>query len=150
MSTDQRPTPPTPLRVAGAITAVEGLIAVVASVVLIVRELAGHREAAANGYGTAAWFGIIGLGVLAGGVALLRGRRWGRAISLVAQILLLPVAYALLTDSNQPFYGVPLAFAALGVLALLFSPASIRWLSGEVDPDDETATEGKPDSGRRR
>lgn len=128
--------PPTTIRVAGAITALEGAIGVVVAVILVIREAAGHREAAISGYGTAAWFGIIGGGVLLGGLALLGGRRWGRAIAVVAQILLLPVAYALLTDSDLPTVGIPVAIAALAVLVLIFSPASTRWLVGEYEPDE--------------
>ncbi len=69
------------------VTALEGAIAVIVAAVLVIRGLAGHEEVAISGYGTAAWFGIIGGGVLLGGVALLTGRRWGRAIAMVAQIL---------------------------------------------------------------
>ncbi|MFW0784175.1 hypothetical protein AAFP35_06600 [Gordonia sp. CPCC 206044] len=145
MSTEQTG-PPTTIRVAGLVTALEGAIAVIVAVVLAIREAAGHEEAAISGYGTAAWFGIIGGGVLVGGVALLAGRRWGRAIAVVAQILLLPVAYALLTDSHQPWFGIPLAIAAIAVLVLIFSPASTRWLMVDYGPDDSTAD----DSGPRR
>ncbi|MGV9711778.1 hypothetical protein ACWDTI_14070 [Gordonia sp. NPDC003424] len=132
--------PPSPVRIAGAVTAVEGIIAVAVAVILGIREAAGHREAAISGYGTAAWFGIIGLGVLLGGIALWTGRRWGRAIAVVAQILLLPVAYALLTDSHQPWFGIPLAVAALAVLVFIFSPASVRWLAGEYGPESDQPT----------
>lgn len=123
---------PIQLRVAGAITALEGAIAVIFAIVLVIRAAAGHHEAAISGYGTAAWFGIIFGGVLVGGVALMRGRRWGRAISLVAQILLLPVAYYLFT-SHQVGFAIPLALAAVVTLVLLFHPASVRWISGELD-----------------
>ena len=112
-----------------------GRVAVVVAIVLVIRELAGHHEDAVSGFGTAAWFGIIGGGVGVGGLALLTGRRWGRAIAVVAQILLLPIAYALLTDSHQPWFGVPLALCALVILVLIFSPASTRWLAGDYEPE---------------
>ena len=126
---------PVQLRVAGAITALEGAIAVIFAVVLVIRAAAGHHEAAISGYGTAAWFGIIFGGVLVGGIALMRGRRWGRAISLVAQILLLPVAYYLFT-SHQVGFAIPLAIAAVVTLVLLFHPASVRWISGDLDASE--------------
>lgn len=129
---------PTPIRIAGALTALEGAIAVVVTLLLVLREMGGHEDEVASGYGTAAWFGIIGGGVLLGGLGLLSGRRWGRAISVVAQILLLPVAYALLTDSHLPIFGVPLAIVALTTLVLLFSPASLHWLADDL-PDDTPA-----------
>lgn len=129
------PRPPRTVLAAGALTAAQGAVAVVVAIVLVIRELAGHHEDAVSGFGTAAWFGIIGGGVGVGGLALLTGRRWGRAIAVVAQILLLPIAYALLTDSHQPWFGVPLALCALVILVLIFSPASTRWLAGDYEPE---------------
>ncbi|GAA2066164.1 hypothetical protein [Williamsia deligens] len=135
---DARPLdpPPTAVRRAGLVVAAEGVVGVVVAVVLVVRGLSGADDKGfINDYGTAAWFAILGGGVIAGGLALVRGRRWGRAIAVVAQILLLPVAFALLTDSGQPWYGAPLLVVALVVLVLLFSPTSVRWLSGGTPPD---------------
>ena len=88
------------VRIAGAITMAQGAAAIVVAVVLVIREAAGHKEAAISGYGTAAWFGIIFGGGAGRGAALWFGRRWGRAISLVAQILLLPVSYYLVTSGQ--------------------------------------------------
>ncbi|WP_020170570.1 hypothetical protein [Gordonia polyisoprenivorans] len=129
--------PPTAIRVAGALTTLEGVVALVIAVVLVVRGLTEDRHDAFNGIGTALWLAIIFGGVLAGGVALLVGRRWGRAISLVAQILLLPVSYYLFT-SHQPWFAVPLAVLALITLVGLFTPASIRWLAGDLEMDEPT------------
>ncbi|MGC5247338.1 hypothetical protein ACPXB3_10490 [Gordonia sp. DT219] len=130
---------PTPIRVAGALTAAEGVAALVVAVILVVRGLTDDRHDAFNGLGTALWLAIIFGGVLAGGLALIFGRRWGRAISVVAQILLLPVAYYLFT-SHQAVFAVPLAILALVTLGFLFAPPSLRWLAGDleldgVDPD---------------
>lgn len=134
--TRQGDTPPTAVRRAGLVVALEGVVGVVAGVVFLVRGLTGAEDAGfINDYGTAAWFAILGAGVAAGGIALVRGRRWGRAIAVVAQILLLPVAFALLTDSGRPYFGAPLLVVVVIVLALLFSPSSVRWLSGEAAPD---------------
>lgn len=134
--TQQLDPPPTAVRRAGVVVALEGVVGVVAAVVFVVRGLSGADDAVfINDYGTAAWFAILGGGVLAGGVALVTGRRWGRAIAIVAQILLLPVAFALLTDSGRPYFGAPLLLIALVVLGLLFAPSSVRWLSGGDAPD---------------
>lgn len=135
---DTRPAdpPPTAVRRAGLVVALEGAVGVVAAGVFLVRGLAGAEDAGfINDFGTAAWFAILGGGVLAGGLALVRGRRWGRAIAVVAQILLIPVAFALLTDSGRPYFGAPLLIVVVIVLVLLFSPSSVRWLSGEAAPD---------------
>ncbi|MEH3156927.1 MAG: hypothetical protein PGN29_16920 [Gordonia paraffinivorans] len=128
--------PPTAVRRAGLVVALEGAVGIVAGVVFLVRGLTGAEDSVfINDYGTAAWFAILGAGVAAGGIALVRGRRWGRAIAVVAQILLIPVAFALLTDSGRPWFGAPLLVVVVIVLGLLFSPSSVRWLSGEAAPD---------------
>ena len=135
--------PPTPVRVAGALTAVEGVVAIGYAIFLVIREAAGHHEAAISGYGTAAWFGIIFGGVLVGGVALLRGHRWGRAISMVAQILLLPVAYYAFT-SHRPELAIPVAIFAIVILVALFTPTSLRWLSGDLELEEPAPPAPKP------
>ncbi|MGV9820889.1 hypothetical protein [Nocardia xishanensis] len=128
---------PATVRGAGGLVALEGAVAVTVAIVLVVRGLLGHDQSQASGYGTAAWFGILGGAVLAAGVGLLLGRRWGRAIAVIAQILLLPVAWSLLTDSHQPVYGALLGVVVVAALILLFVPSSTRWMARDygVAPD---------------
>ncbi|MBD0321916.1 MAG: hypothetical protein ICV72_00830 [Aldersonia sp.] len=127
--------PPVPIRVAGALVTLEGTVAVVVAIVLVVRALLGHDQSAASGYGTAAWFAVLGGAVLAGGVALLLGHRWGRAIAIVAQVLLLPVVWALLTDSDQPVWGGLLGVVVVVALGLLFSGPANRWMVQHYDEE---------------
>ncbi len=96
---------PRAVRVAGAITALQGVLAIVVAVALAVRELGGHHEDAISGYGTAAWFAIMGSAVSAAGWALWTGRRWGRGIAVFANLLLLGVAWYVYT-SGQLRYAV--------------------------------------------
>ncbi|GAB16626.1 hypothetical protein GOEFS_008_00350 [Gordonia effusa NBRC 100432] len=125
--------------------ALEGFLGVGAAIVLVILGLLDEsgRIASSHSYGTAAWFAIIGGGVLCGGLALLTGRRWGRAIAVVAQILLVPVAFALLTGSEHDYgayrvwYSVPLIIAAVTVLVLLFMPSSVRWLAQDFGEDED-------------
>ena len=51
--------PPT-VRYAGFVVLAEGILAVIAAVVLVVRAIAGADQHVVNGYGTAAWFAVIG------------------------------------------------------------------------------------------
>jgi peptidoglycan/LPS O-acetylase OafA/YrhL len=120
---------PMTVRGAGGLVALEG--------VLIVRGLLGYDQTAASGYGTAAWFGILGGAVLAAGIGLLRGKRWGRSIAVIAQLLLLPVTWSLLTDSHQPVFGVLLGVVVIAALVLLFAPPSSRWMAQEYGVDIE-------------
>ncbi|WP_454195590.1 hypothetical protein [Nocardia sp. Marseille-Q1738] len=128
---------PTTVRAAGGLVTLEGVVAVVVAVVLIVRGLLGHDQTATSGYGTAAWFGILGGAVLAAGAGLLLGKRWGRAIAVIAQLLLLPVTWSLLTDSNQPVYGTLLGLVAVTTLVLLFAPPSTRWMAQDYGVEPE-------------
>jgi peptidoglycan/LPS O-acetylase OafA/YrhL len=143
-------TPPINVRRAGAIVAIEGAAFIVYAIVAVIRELMGHEEEVISGYGTAAWFAILGGGVFAGGVALLVGRRWGRAIAVIAQILLLPFAFALLTDSDLPILGTPILIALVAALVFLFSPSSMNWfaeayvIDGPDDDAKEPAAEAAP------
>lgn len=130
---------PASVRVAGVLVTLEGLIGVGTAIVLIVRAATGHDQSVASGIGTAIWFGVLFGGVLAAGIGLLRGKRWGRAIAVIAQVLMLPVAWSLLTDSHQPLWGTLLAVVVLGALGALFAPATSRFMAldyGELPEED--------------
>ncbi|WP_156665308.1 hypothetical protein [Rhodococcus phenolicus] len=129
--------PPT-VRIAGSLVVLEGVVAIAFAVYSVVRALSGtHDQSVTNGYGLALWLGILFGGVLAAGIALLRGKRWGRAVAVVAQLLLLPVAWSLLTDSHQVVLGIVLAVIVLPALVLLFAPQTTTWLAEDYAPDAE-------------
>jgi peptidoglycan/LPS O-acetylase OafA/YrhL len=130
------------VRAAGVLVGLEGAAALVTALILVIRGLTGADQRVVNGYGTAVWFLLVGAGVLAAGWALWTGRRWGRGLAVVAQLLLLPIAWYLGIGSHRLVFGIPVAVVALGTLALLFSPSALRWLtsyhpasSHSADPD---------------
>ncbi|BBX48508.1 hypothetical protein GCM10009641_04460 [Mycobacterium cookii] len=123
--------PPTTVRGAGLIAAVQGATGLVVAAVLVFRAIGGADQRVANGFGTAMWFALAGGAVLAAGWALLVGRRWGRGLAVFAELLLLPVSYYLTVGSHRPAIGIPVGLIALAGLALLFSPAALRWVSGQ-------------------
>ena len=114
--------------------ALEGAAALIAAVVFVVRALAGADQHVVSGFGNAAWFAVIGAAVLAAAWALWTGRRWGRGIAVFAQLLLLPVTWYIGVGSHQWFYAVPIAVVAVAVLVLLFSPATLQWLTSGDSP----------------
>jgi hypothetical protein len=136
---------PGAVRGAGLIVAVQGAAALVMAATLAVRGLAGGDQHAINGWGTAAWFALVGAAVLAAGYALISGRRWGRGLGVFTQLLLLPVSWYLAVGSHRPAFGIPLGLVALTVLALLFSPAAVRWVGGDQRGPASSASAG-PDS----
>ncbi|AFM16201.1 hypothetical protein Mycch_1399 [Mycolicibacterium chubuense NBB4] len=133
---------PRAVRIAGGIAVAQGTLAIVMAVVLTVRELAGHREVAISGYGTAVWFVIMGSAVIAAGWALWTGRRWGRGIAVFANLLLLGVAWYVFS-SGQLLYAVAVAAVSVAVLALLFSPPVLHWLG---HPDSASSESSEPET----
>lgn len=117
------------VRYAGFLVAAEGAVALIMAVVLVVRAIGGADQHIVNGYGTAVWFVLIGGGVLAGGWALITGRRWGRGIAVPTNLLLLPVAWYVIT-SHHVIYGALVGLLALVVLGMLLSPSSAQWMAG--------------------
>jgi glucose dehydrogenase len=141
------PSPKT-VRRAAVLVALQGAAGVLAAVIYVVSGFGGGDEPGMNKFGTAAWFAIIGLAVLAAGWALWTGRRWGRGVAVFAQLLLLPVSWYIAVGSHQWVYGIPLGIVALVTLVLLFSPSAVQWL-GVQDPsaaDDANADNSGPDT----
>ncbi len=122
--------PPASVRGAGLIVAVQGAAGLIVAAVLLFRAFGGADQRVVNGFGTAVWFTLAGGAVLAAGWALLVGRRWGRGLAVFAELLLLPVAWYLAVGSHRVLLGIPVGVMALTGLALLFSPAALRWVSG--------------------
>jgi hypothetical protein len=135
---------PSTVRRAAVVVSLEGAVLVGIAVVFVVRHLAGVEDQPwLSGYGTASWFAIMGAGLLAAGWALWTGRRWGRGISVFAQLMLLPVAWYMGVGSQRWLYGIPVAVVALATLALLFSPSALRWLGAQ---DSASADNSGPDT----
>jgi len=128
---------PATVRQAAVLVVLEGAAGVVAAVVFVVRGLAGADQHVVSGFGNAAWFAIIGGGVLAAGWALWTGRRWGRGVAVFAQLLLLPVSWYIAVGSHQWVYGVPVGIVALVALVLLFSPSTLQWVGAQDTVGDD-------------
>ncbi|MCB1266023.1 MAG: hypothetical protein KDB56_15880 [Mycobacterium sp.] len=120
---------PVTVRRAAALVALQGVVGLVAAVVFLIRGLAGADRHIVNGFGNAAWFAVFAAALLSAAWALRTGRRWGRGIAVFIQLLLLPVAWYAGAGSHRWLYGIPVAVIALAVLALLFAPSTLRWMS---------------------
>lgn len=136
-------TPPT-VRRAAVLVALEGAAGLIAAAVFTVRGLTGADQHIVSGFGNAAWFALVGGGVLAAGWALWTGRRWGRGLAVYTQLLILPVTWYLGVGSHRWPYAVPVAALAIAVLVLLFRPATIQWLTSR--DDSASADSSAPDT----
>jgi len=128
------------------LVALEGAAGLVAAVAFVIRGLAGADQSTVSGFGNAACFAIVGAAVLAAGWALWTGRRWGRGLAVVSQLLLLPVTWYIGVGSHQWLYGIPIAVVALATLALLFSPSALQWLGAQDSRDSASADNSGPDT----
>ena len=128
------------------LVALEGVAGLGAAVAFVIRGLAGADQSTVSGFGNAAWFAIVGAALLAAGRALWTGRRWGRGVAVIAQLLLLPVTWYIAVGSHQWLYGIPIAVVALATLALLFSPSALQWLGAQDSRDSASADNSEPDS----
>jgi peptidoglycan/LPS O-acetylase OafA/YrhL len=134
------------VRGAGLIVAVQGAAGLLMAAVLTIRRLGGADQRGINGLGTALWFALVGAAVLAAGYALISGKRWGRGLAIFTQLLLLPVAWYLVTGSHRPQFGIPLGVVAVAVLTALFTPAGVRWATGSDQPDPAKSANRDPDN----
>jgi hypothetical protein len=140
-----RPSPSPPaVRRAAALVGLQGAMGVIAAAVLLVRGFGGADQHIVNGFGTAAWFALIGAALLAAAWALLTGRRWGRGVGVFAQFLLLGVAWYAGVGSHQWLYAAPLAAVSIAILGLLFSRSAVQWLTSGAVPASEDSS--APDS----
>lgn len=91
-----------------------------------------------NGYATAAWFVILGGALLAAGLGLLQGRRWGRGLVLIAELLILvavgssifgATGAALFGEVGIPIFlgAIVLAVVSAVALAALLRREAVEW-----------------------
>ncbi|WP_367135397.1 hypothetical protein [Saccharothrix sp. HUAS TT1] len=123
---------PPAVRVAGALTALQGLVGLAGAVALVVRSFSAEDAGAV--LGEAAYFTVVSTGVFAAGVGLVFGNHWGRTPAVVVQLLLLGVAWYMYGPSGRQLWGALLGAYVVGTLVLLFTNPVRRWALG-VDED---------------
>ena len=124
---------PISVRGAGLVVTLQGLAGVGFAVAVLVRAFGGHSSPGNNLFGEAAYFAVLGGGVLACGIGLLLGKTWARTPSVVVEIILLGVAWYAIGPSGRPELGLPVAALAVLVIVLLFTGRSRSWSLGEDD-----------------
>ena len=110
---------PRSIRLAAVAVALEGIVLLVAAVVLV-----STGQVAVSVWGFVV---LLGAGVTAAGVALARGVRGARGPCLVAQLLLLGIDFYAAVPSGRPEWGLPAALVAAVVIAGLLSRAGRDW-----------------------
>lgn len=129
--------PPETVRFAAMIGIGEGAVGLGYASFLLVRSLQGFHDPGAviSGWGTALWFILIFGAVLAASIALLKGRRWGRAPLLMMNLFLVGIAYYMFTSDRVP-WAVGTALLGLVTLGMLFNRKAVDWAVGRKDAED--------------
>ncbi|MPY99248.1 MAG: hypothetical protein GEU97_14850 [Actinophytocola sp.] len=124
---------PIEIRVAGVLTALPGMAAVVFAVVLLVDALFGASETAGGNsvYGQAFYYALLGAGVVACGIGLLLGHTWARTPSFVLALIVGGLGWYALGPSGQLLWGVPIFAMVVLLVVLLFRAPSRAWALGE-------------------
>jgi len=124
---------PVALRLAAVAQAAEAVGLAVAAVFAAIATADGKSYQPASGialtviaFGTAA-----GLGAFA--VGLDRARPWSRTPVVMTQVFVI-IAGVTLLDGHRPEWGVPALLLAVGCLAAVFTPASLRALNRPSGP----------------
>ncbi|NUW45092.1 hypothetical protein [Nonomuraea rhodomycinica] len=122
---------PLSLLVAAVVVALEGLVTFGLGGFVAVETARGLAADVTSAVAEAAFGMLIGAGLLwvAWG-GLLRGERWGRTPTVLAQVFVLPVAITLI-DSGRPDLGVPLVAVAVIGLAAVLAPPTTKALYGD-------------------
>jgi hypothetical protein len=124
---------PVALRLAAAAQAAEAVGLAVAAVFAAVATADGKSYQAASGIALTliAFATAAGLAALAAGLD--RARPWSRTPVVMTQVFVIIAGFTLL-DGHRPAWGVPALLLALGCLASLFTPASLRALNRPSSP----------------
>lgn len=119
-------TPPTPVRVAGLLTGLEGMV-----ILGLAGYIVANRGSATFGLravlGQAGFVALLGGAVLFVAVGLVRGRFWARTPGILIQALLIPAMFSLLGPSHQVLAGLAGGAVVITALMLLLGGPARRW-----------------------
>jgi hypothetical protein len=118
--------PPRPVVIAGYLVVLEALGVLVLAVVNVASGISSDSPIGRT-LAQGAYYVVLALLLLACASGVLRGRRWGRTPSLIAQIVLVAVGVWLIAPSGQ--FGWGIALVVLGGITgyLLVSKAANAW-----------------------
>ncbi|MET3803719.1 hypothetical protein ABIB25_000705 [Nakamurella sp. UYEF19] len=120
--------PPPPVAASGLLMCLQALGVVILTTFILVSGFA-NSAAAGQLLAQAAYFLVIAALMVVCGVALLKGRRWGRTPTIVVQIVIGAVGYWLAVPSGRPVWGILLIVLAVVTGGLLMTKPANAWVS---------------------
>jgi len=140
---------PVSLRLAAAAQAAEAVGLAVAAVFAAVATAEGKSYQPTSGIAlTVIAFGTAA-GLAAFAVALDRARPWCRTPVVMTQVFVIIGGFTLL-DGHRPQWGVPALLLAVGCLASVFTPASLRALNRPSSPPPAAPAPNNPKQPAKR
>ena len=128
---------PLTLIISAAVEAIEGVVALGFGLYVGGETIVGKPLDLASAIGVAVLALLGGLGMLAVARGLMRAERWGRSPAVVTQLFALFLAWNMI-QSQQQWYGVPLAVGAIvALVALLSGPTTAALFDEESQEDAE-------------
>jgi hypothetical protein len=126
------PALPRSFRIATGIVAVEAVVDVGYALYLIIRSAFGHPANRAEGISTGAYLLILGIGVAAVVVGMLRGRRWSRSPAITANLIVVGVGWYTITGADRPVVGVLVMLAGIAAIGILVRPSVYQALEARA------------------
>ncbi|GLZ29878.1 membrane protein [Lentzea sp. NBRC 105346] len=120
---------PRAVRIAAALTALQGVGGIALAVALVVRVLQGVPSGGKI-LGAAGLLVLLFAGVLAAAFLLWRGKHGARSPVIVTQLLLIGCAWYAYGPSNQQLMGALAGLYCVAVLVLLFTREGRAWAMG--------------------
>lgn len=131
---------PREIRIAGAITTVLGVAALVFALILLVDALTGTSTTPGGNsvYAQAAVFAVLGLCIVAPGVGLFLGHVWARSPCFVWAIILGGLGLYMALPSGRPLIGIPVMALAVALMLMMFRAPAQAWALGEDSGNAES------------
>lgn len=113
---------------AGVLICVQAVALVIFAVLVVI---SGLKNSAATGQLLAqgAYYVVFAAAMTVCGMALIKGRRWGRTPTIVVQIVLAAIGYYLAVPSGRVGWGVALIVIALVTGGLLVTKPANEWIN---------------------
>jgi hypothetical protein len=121
---------PTTLLACAGLVLLEALGLLAAAVFYVVEVLVASEDDLTRALVSSGLALVAAAGLALVARALLAGRRWARSPALVTNLLVVPVAVGLL-QGGRWYVGIPLLALAVGVVVLLFHPATSAALADD-------------------
>ncbi|WP_345673887.1 hypothetical protein [Yinghuangia aomiensis] len=114
---------PASFRVATGIVALETVIGLGFALYLLLASVFGHPVHRDKGISEGAYLLVLGLGMLATVVGMVRGRRWSRSPAITINLIVLGIGYWMISGSGRWAVGAVIAAVGVGAIGILVRPS---------------------------